>query len=101
MAIELPSAELADSLLRRILIPAFVLTLVYLLILSVGLVGTGWRTSNLPWCALLFLTISVPTHAKRAPVACRAGSARAAIVRRPARRPAHDQVHVVRRVRRN
>lgn len=46
MAIELPSAEHANSLLRRILIPAFVLTLVYLLILSVGLVGTGFKWAS-------------------------------------------------------
>ncbi|MCZ6619081.1 MAG: Na/Pi symporter [Gammaproteobacteria bacterium] len=46
MAIELPPAECADSLLQKILIPTAVLALVYLLILSVGLVGTGFKWAS-------------------------------------------------------
>ncbi|MCZ6641942.1 MAG: Na/Pi symporter [Gammaproteobacteria bacterium] len=46
MAIELPSAAHANSLLQRTLIPAFVLTLVYLLVLSVGLVGSGFKWAS-------------------------------------------------------
>ena len=46
MAIELPSAGRDNSLLRKILIPTLVLALVYLLILSVGLVGTGFKWAS-------------------------------------------------------
>jgi len=46
MAIELPGLKHANSLFQRILIPAFVLTLVYLLVLSVGLVGAGFKWAS-------------------------------------------------------
>ena len=46
MAIELPPADRANSLLQKILIPTVVIALVYLLVLSVGLVGTGFKWAS-------------------------------------------------------